>query len=65
MSFHKSKTDPQDEDDWQRQHEWMASKLTKFDEVFRELLRELDPADWKPREDSEEVEELPKDEDEP
>ena len=44
---------------------WMASKLTKFDEVFRELLRELDPADWKPREDSEEVRELPKDENAP
>ena len=65
VSLHKGKTDPQDEDDWQNQHEWMASKLTKFDKVFRELLRELDPADWKPREDSEEVEELPKDEDEP
>ena len=64
VSLHKSETDPQDEDDWKNQHEWMASKLTKFDEVFRKRLQELDPADWDPPEDSEEVEVLPKDEDE-
>ena len=55
VSLHKSETDPQDEDDWKNQHKWMASKLTKFDEVFRQRLQELDPADWEPLEDEDEA----------
>lgn len=50
VALYKSGTDPQNEDDWKSQHEWIASKLTKFDDVFRELLQELDPADWEPLE---------------
>ena len=49
--YQKGNTDPKNEDDWKNQHEWIASKLTKFDEVFRERLQELDPADWEPPED--------------
>ena len=59
VSLHKSEVDPQDEDDWQNQHKWMASKLTKFNEVFREILQELDPTDYDEHpEDVEDVEEL-------
>ena len=55
----QSEVDPQDEDDWQNQHKWMASKLTKFNEVFREILQELDPTDYDEHpEDVEDVEEL-------
>ena len=51
ISLHKKDTDPAEKTDWQNQHEWIASKLTKFDEVFRQRLQELDPADWEPLED--------------
>ena len=51
VALHKSGTDPQDEDDWKSQHQWLASKLTRFDKVFRQRLQELDPADWEPFED--------------
>ena len=54
VGLHKSGTDPQDEDDWKSQHAWLASKLTKFDEVFRQRLQELDPVDWEPLEDENE-----------
>ena len=48
VALHKSGANPQAEDDWKNQHEWMASRLTKFDDVFRDRLQELDPADWEP-----------------
>ena len=51
VAFHKSGANPQAENDWKNQHEWMASRLTKFDDVFRDRLQELDPADWEPPED--------------
>lgn len=51
VAFYKSGTDPQNEVDWRNQDEWIASKLTKFDEVFRQRLQELDPTGWEPPED--------------
>ena len=51
VALHKSGANPQAEEDWKNQHEWMASRLTKFDDVFRDRLQELDPADWEPPED--------------
>ena len=51
VSLYKGKTDPKNENDWKNQHEWIASRLTKFAEVFRELLKDLDPADGEPPED--------------
>ncbi|MDE0324023.1 MAG: DUF4268 domain-containing protein [Candidatus Poribacteria bacterium] len=50
VSLYKGDTDPKNEEDWNIQHEWIASKLTKFDEVFRQQLQEIDPADWEPPE---------------
>ena len=51
VSLYKGDTDPKNKDDWRNQHEWIASKLTKFNEVFRPRLQKLDPADWEPLED--------------
>ncbi|MYK17622.1 DUF4268 domain-containing protein [Candidatus Poribacteria bacterium] len=42
----KINTDPTDEDDWPNQHEWLASKLEKFDKVFRPRVKTLNAADW-------------------
>lgn len=35
-----------DETDWPNQHAWMASKLKKFNEVFRPRIMALHAADW-------------------
>ena len=45
-SLHKTETDPRDRDNWKNQHEWIASKLTEFREVFSPILQELDVDDW-------------------
>ena len=55
VALYKGNTDPENENDWKNQHEWIASKLTKFDEVFRDQLQELDPEDWEPPEDEDEA----------
>lgn len=33
--------DPTDEEDWSRQHSWLAERLESFDQVFRPLVAEL------------------------
>ena len=37
----RKEADPKDENDWPRQHEWMATKLEKLNEVFRPRLERL------------------------
>ncbi len=37
-----------DEEDWPRQHAWLADMLERFDRVFRPLVRDLDAPDWVP-----------------
>ncbi|MCY3743675.1 MAG: DUF4268 domain-containing protein [Candidatus Poribacteria bacterium] len=49
--FSKRDTDPANEVDWQNQHEWLASNLEKFDEVFRPRVKALNADDWEPPED--------------
>ena len=39
ISLSKSDTDPTDETDWQNQHEWLAAKIEKFNEVFRPRIK--------------------------
>ena len=51
ISLRKEDTDPTDETDWQNQHEWLAAKIEKFNEVFRSRIKELNAADWEPLED--------------
>ena len=38
--------DPEDEQDWPRQHEWMAAKVNDFHRAFLNRVRELDADDW-------------------
>ncbi len=51
----KGDTDPTDETDWQNQHEWLLSKLERFDKVFRPRIKALNAGDWGPLEDEDEV----------
>ena len=37
----RKEADPGDENDWPRQHEWMATKLEKLNEVFRPRIQEF------------------------
>lgn len=38
--------DPEDETDWQRQHEWLAKGLNDFHRVFANRVRQLNAGDW-------------------
>ena len=51
----KSNVDVTDETDWPNQHAWLASKLEKFNEVFRPRIMTLNAADWEPLEDEDEA----------
>ena len=51
----KSNVDVPDETDWPNQHAWLASKLEKFNEVFRPRIMTLNAADWEPLEDEDEA----------
>ena len=46
--------DPTDEQDWPRQHKWLADTLVKFDEAFRPHVHELDATDWQPEDELDE-----------
>ena len=37
----RKEADPRDENDWPRQHEWLATKLEKLNEVFRPRIERL------------------------
>ena len=38
----RKEADPTDENDWSRQHEWLATKLEKLNEVFRPRIERLE-----------------------
>jgi hypothetical protein len=46
-------TDPEDQADWPRQHEWLAVRLNEFYRVFANRVKALDASMWKPESDSE------------
>ena len=46
LGIKKADVDPADETDWPNQHEWLATKLEKFNEVFRPRIMALNAADW-------------------
>ena len=46
--------DPNDRDDWPKQHAWMLEYLEKFRKVFGDRIRKIDPGDWEPEEIDEE-----------
>ena len=41
----RTEADPDDENDWSHQHEWLATKLEKLNEVFRSRIERLNAAD--------------------
>lgn len=51
----KTDIDPTDETDWPNQHEWLASKLELFDQVFGPRLKALHSADRESLEDEDEA----------
>ena len=38
--------DPMDEEDWPRQHKWLADRLNTMHRVFAPRVKDLDPDDW-------------------
>ena len=47
ISVYLNDTDPEDEKDWPRQHEWLAAKLNGMHRVFVGRVRALNATDWK------------------
>lgn len=41
-------TDPEDQADWSRQHEWLATRLNQFHRVFAQRVKSLNHQAWKP-----------------
>ena len=41
ISLSKQDTDPLDENDWTQQYEWLATRLERFNQVFRPALQHL------------------------
>ncbi|MDE0528090.1 MAG: DUF4268 domain-containing protein [Truepera sp.] len=40
--------DPEDEQDWPRQHQWLATRLNDLHRVFADRIKGLDADDWQP-----------------
>lgn len=46
-------TDPEDQVDWTRQHEWLAARMNEFHRVFVNRVKALDANEWRPQADYE------------
>ncbi len=46
ISVRLGNVDPGDEEDWPRQHDWLANKLNDMHRVFANRIRALDADDW-------------------
>ena len=44
-------TNPEDRQDWNRQHQWLCEQLEAFHRVFSQRVKELDASDYLPAED--------------
>ena len=53
ISISLSEADPEDQADWPRQHEWLATKMNDFYRVFVNRVRSLDANSWRPDLDAE------------
>lgn len=53
ISISLSEADPEDQADWPRQHEWLATKMNDFYRVFVNRVRSLDSNSWRPDLDAE------------
>ncbi len=43
--------DPENQNDWPRQHEWLATKVNELHRVFAPKVRDLNASDWLPEKD--------------
>lgn len=48
ISVALNNTEPEDQSDWPRQHEWLASRLNEFYQVFVNRVRLLEADAWQP-----------------
>ncbi len=48
ISVSLSDADPEDKDDWARQHQWLAQRLNEMHRVLAPRVRALDPDSWRP-----------------
>ena len=55
ISIDREVNDLLDEDDWPRQHAWLADMLERFHQVFRPLVLDLDASDWIPGEEDDDA----------
>ena len=48
ITAYMSDVDPEDEQDWPRQHQWLATRLNDLHRVFADRIKELNADDWQP-----------------
>ncbi len=48
ISAYKDVADPEDENDWRNQHEWLEETIKKFIDVFPDYVKAINPKDWNP-----------------
>ena len=48
LSPEEEDTDPEDRQDWNRQHQWLCDKLETFHKVFSPRVKVLDASDYLP-----------------
>lgn len=48
ITLRKENTDPTNETDWRNQHEWLASKVELFHEIFKPRIDKLKNANYQP-----------------
>jgi hypothetical protein len=51
VSCYLSNVDPENKDDWHRQHEWLANHINDMHRVFAKKIRTLDAAAWQDKDD--------------
>lgn len=48
ISIYLDDADPEDVEDWPRQHEWLAKRLNEMHRAFADRVRMLNAGDWRP-----------------
>ena len=46
IAVYLNNADPEDQKDWRRQHDWLATKLNELHKVFAHRIRSLDADEW-------------------
>ena len=46
IAVYREQADPEDREDWARQHEWLAKSLNDLHGAFAGRVKALDPGDW-------------------